>query len=107
MAAFDDRERAFEQKFQRDEELKFKASSRAAHLMGLWAAHELGLVDNEGERYALAFVDEVITHGRHEHAIAKIEKDLHDGGINHSHHLIEKQFDHAMDVAFAQVMGEG
>ncbi|MBV8059989.1 MAG: DUF1476 domain-containing protein [Alphaproteobacteria bacterium] len=107
MAAFDDRERAFEQKFKLDEELKFKASSRAAHLLGVWAAHELGLAETEVENYALSFIDDVIAHSGHEHIIAKIEKDLHDRGINHSHYLIERQFDDAMGVALSQVMGQG
>ena len=38
MSSFDEREKSFENKFKRDEELKFKAPARRNRLLGLWAA---------------------------------------------------------------------
>ena len=38
MTTFDQREHAFEQKFEHDEELKFKARARKNKMLGLWAA---------------------------------------------------------------------
>ncbi len=40
---FDEREAAFETKFARDEELKFRARARRDKLFALWAAGRLGL----------------------------------------------------------------
>ena len=43
MSTFDDRERAFENKFAHDEEMLFKATARRNKLAGLWAADLMGL----------------------------------------------------------------
>lgn len=52
MSQFDDRERAFETKFARDEEMKFRIIARRNRLLGEWAARRMGLNDAEGESYA-------------------------------------------------------
>ena len=52
MADFDDRKRGFEGKFALDEELRFRATSRANKLVGLWAAALLGKTGDEAESYA-------------------------------------------------------
>ena len=38
MTTFDDRERAFETKFARDEEMLFRITARRNRLLGQWAA---------------------------------------------------------------------
>lgn len=43
--ALGDRDKAFENKFAHDEELKFKAEARRNKLLGLWAAGLLGKAD--------------------------------------------------------------
>jgi len=43
MTTFEDREKAYEDKFAHDEELRFKANVKAAKLLGEWAATEIGL----------------------------------------------------------------
>jgi hypothetical protein len=52
MTTFDDRERAFEQKFARDEEMKFRILARRNRLLGHWAARQMGLTEAEAESYA-------------------------------------------------------
>ena len=42
MAGMDDREKAYEAKFARDEELRFKSEARRNKYLGLWAAEKLG-----------------------------------------------------------------
>ena len=49
MTTFDKREDAFEAKFARDEELRFKAEARRNKLLGLWAAEKLGKSGDEAE----------------------------------------------------------
>ncbi|NBO19216.1 MAG: DUF1476 family protein, partial [Proteobacteria bacterium] len=49
MTTFDDRDKAFENKFAHDEELKFKIHARAVKLLGLWAAGLLGKNTQESE----------------------------------------------------------
>ena len=38
MTTFNDRENAFEKKFERDQDLQFKVNARRNKLLGLWAA---------------------------------------------------------------------
>ena len=52
MTQFDDRERAFESKFARDEEMKFRIIARRNRLLGEWAAGLMGLSEVEGEAYS-------------------------------------------------------
>jgi hypothetical protein len=52
MTGFDEREKGFERKFQRDQEFDFKVRSRGRKLLGLWAAGRLGLAGAAAEIYA-------------------------------------------------------
>lgn len=50
--SFDDREKAFERKFEHDQELAFKVRSRRRRLLAQWAAGQLGLAGAEASAYA-------------------------------------------------------
>ena len=52
MTQFDDRERAFEAKYARDEEMQFRIIARRNRLLGEWAARQMGLSEAETESYA-------------------------------------------------------
>lgn len=51
MTTFDERERAFETKFARDQEVLFKIHARRNRLLGEWAAQQLGLTQAEADGY--------------------------------------------------------
>ena len=57
MADFNDREQAFERDFERKEELAFKVKARRNHLLGLWAAGQIGLSGDAAETYARDVTD--------------------------------------------------
>ncbi len=52
MSQFNDRERAFEAKYARDEEMQFRIIARRNRLLGQWAARKMGLTEAEAESYA-------------------------------------------------------
>jgi hypothetical protein len=52
MTTFDERERAFEAKFARDQEMIFKVHARRDKLLGAWAAAKLGLTPAEADAYS-------------------------------------------------------
>jgi len=52
MTTFDERERAFETKFARDQEMQFRIHARRDRLLGLWAPQRMGLTEAEAETYA-------------------------------------------------------
>ena len=54
MTTFDNREKAFEDKFAHDAELKFKAEARRNKKLGAWAAEKLGLSGTEVDDYVKA-----------------------------------------------------
>jgi hypothetical protein len=47
MTTLDDRQKSFEKKFERDQDLQFKANARRNTLLGLWAAEVMGKSDTE------------------------------------------------------------
>ena len=56
MTTFDDREKAFEAKFARDEEMNFRIVARRNKLVGQWAAEKMDLTPEEADAYAKAVV---------------------------------------------------
>jgi hypothetical protein len=53
MTTFDEREHAFEGKFARDQEARFRVHAWRNRLLGLWAAEKLHLGPDQAEAYAL------------------------------------------------------
>jgi len=78
MADFDDRKRGFEGKFAHDEELRFKAVSRANKLLGLWAADLLGKTDDQAATYAQEVARAGFAASGREGIVKKLMSDLGD-----------------------------
>ena len=57
MADFNDREKGYERDFERKQELAFKVKARRNHLLGLWAAGQMGLSGDAAEAYARSVTD--------------------------------------------------
>ncbi len=55
--SMNDREKAFENKFKNDNDLKFRAHSRAVKQFGFWAAEKLGMSGDDAECYAQNLVE--------------------------------------------------
>lgn len=56
MTTFDDRQKAFENKFAHDQDMRFKAMARRNKLLGLWVAEKLGKSGAEADEYAKSVV---------------------------------------------------
>jgi hypothetical protein len=82
MTTFDDRERAFEQKFARDEEMKFRIIARRNRLLGEWAARQMGLSDAEMQSYAKDVVRADFEEAGDEDVIRKVLGDLTAAGVD-------------------------
>lgn len=77
MADFNDREQGFEKNFEHEQELAFRIKARRNHLLGLWAAEQLGLTGDPAEAYAKTLTDPAQhLHGDDE-IVKKIVQDLH------------------------------
>jgi len=56
MTSFNDREKAYENRYAHDEEIRFKIASRRRKLLGLWVAEKIGLSDTDSLNYAMELV---------------------------------------------------
>jgi hypothetical protein len=81
MTQFDDRERAFEAKFARDEEMQFRITARRNRLLGEWAARRMGLTDAEAESYAKDVVRSDFEEAGDHDVIRKVLGDLTAAGV--------------------------
>ena len=76
MTTFDDREKAFEAKYSRDQEMQFRIVARRNKLLGLWAAHQMGLTDAEADAYAKDVIRADFEEAGDEDVIRKLLGDL-------------------------------
>lgn len=76
MTQFDDRERAFETKFARDDEMAFRVVARRNKLVGHWAAELMKLTPEETDAYGKAVVQADFEEAGDEDVIRKLLGDL-------------------------------
>lgn len=103
MASFDDREKSFENKFKRDEELRFKATARRNKLLGLWAADLMGITGADAEAYAKEVVKSDFERPGDEDVLEKVHGDLKAKGLDTSEHIVRKHMDDLMGTAVQQI----
>lgn len=82
MTTFDDRERAFETKFARDEEMQFRVVARRNKLLGQWAAEKMGLSPEETGSYATSVVQADFEEAGDGDVIRKLIGDLTAAGVD-------------------------
>lgn len=82
MTTYDNREKAFENKFARDGELKFKAESRRNKAMAEWAAAKLGISGDAIADYVKAVRKADLEEKGDDDVIRKIKKDFADKGVS-------------------------
>ncbi len=106
MTTFDDRERAFEEKFKHDQDLQFRVENRRNKLLGLWIADMLGKSGTDAEDYAKEVVVADFDEPGIEDVIRKVTADLESHQVDLSEHRLRKKMEELQDVAKKQVMEE-
>ncbi|MDT9598392.1 DUF1476 domain-containing protein [Sphingosinicella rhizophila] len=104
MTSFDDRERAFENRYARDQELQFKIVARRNRLLGHWAANLMGLTAEEADAYAKDVVRADFEEAGDEDVIRKILGDLTSAGVDCDETRIREALDHKFVEARRQFM---
>src|SRR5919202_3015073 len=94
MTTFDDRERAFENKYARDEEMQFRILARRNRLLGEWAARLMGLTQAEAEAYAKEVVRADFEEAGDEDAIRKLLGDLTSAKVECDEAKIREALEH-------------
>ena len=107
MTTFQDREKAFEDKFKHDQDLQFKVEVRRNKLLGVWIAEEfLGHSGAEAEAYAKEVVAADFEEPGDADLLRKIFGDLEKQGVELSEHRLRKKMDELTDQAKQQIMTE-
>ena len=106
MTTFNEREKAFEKKYEHDQDLKFKVNARRNKLLGLWAAGLMGKSGADAEAYAKDVVLADYEKPGDSDVIEKLVKDLAAAGKPMEDHTIRKQAERLATEAKEQFMKE-
>jgi hypothetical protein len=98
-----DREKAFENKFLHDAELKFKAEARRNKLLGLWVAERLGKSGDDAAAYAKEVVASDFEEAGDGDVVRKVIADLSAAGQSVGEDELRSKMADLMDAAITQV----
>ncbi len=104
MTTFDDRERAFESKYARDEEMQFRIIARRNRLLGDWAARQMGLSEEETASYAKDVVRADFEEAGDDDVLRKVFGDLTAAGVDTDEATIREALGHKMVEARRQII---
>lgn len=106
MTNFNDRERAEEAKYARDEDMHFRIHARRNRLLGVWAAEKMSLSAVETEAYAKSVVQADFEEAGDEDVIRKVLGDLVSAGIEVSEADVRSALEAKAVEARRALMGE-
>ena len=106
MTTFNDREKAFEDKYKHDQELQFKVEVRRNKLLGIWVAELIGLEAADAEAYAKEVVASDFEEPGDDDVVRKVMGDLEAKGQEMTEHRLRKKMDELLIEAKQQVMSE-
>ncbi len=104
--SLDEREKAFEAKYQLDEAAVFKINVRRTKLLGLWVAEKLGLTGDAAQAYGRLAVETDFQDRAHAALLGKLRGDLLAGGHVLEADLLSDQMSLLHELARQQVTAE-
>ena len=99
MNSFDEREKSFEKKFIRDEELQFKVNAKRNKYLGEWAADKLGKINDDRVAYVQEVVKSDFAEPGDEDVFRKIQSDFKKASISISESEIREQMSSLLERA--------
>jgi hypothetical protein len=94
MTQFNEREKAFENMYARDQEMQFKIVARRNRLLGMWAAKKMGLTEAEAEAYAKDVIRADFEEAGDDDVVRKLLGDLTSAGVDIDEAVIRQALDH-------------
>ena len=104
MTTFEDRERAFESQYARDEEMQFRIIARRNRLLGEWAARLMNLSEEETVSYAKDVVRADFEEAGDDDVVRKVLGDLTMAGVDADEASIREALGHKMVEARRQII---
>ena len=99
MNKFNEREKSFEKKFVKDEELKFKLAARSNKYLGEWVSSELGKTEEEKQNYIQEIIKADMEEAGSEDVFRKVRKDFKIASISIEDSEIRVQMEKALSRA--------
>ena len=99
MSKFDEREKSFEKKFAKDQELQFKVSARSNKYLAEWVSLKLGKNDEQKQNYVQEVIKSDLQESGHEDVFRKDKKDFENSAINIDDSEIRNQMSLALERA--------
>jgi len=106
MTTFDDREKAFEQKFAHDAEIMFKVRARRNRLFGEWVAAELGIAGDEASDYASSVISADLEEEGDDDVFRKVKADYEARSVVYNDTDVRAKLKEFMAAAQGEVMSE-
>jgi hypothetical protein len=103
MTTFDERENAYEAKFARDQELRFKAKARRDKRFGAWAAAQLGLSGAAAQDYAKELMRADLAHPGDGAVVETVLRDLKAKGVAVDERKLKLKLIDLMEEAVAEI----
>ena len=99
MSKFDEREKSFEKKYARDEELKFKVEARSNKYLGEWVSSKLEKNEVETRNYIQEIIKADMEEAGQEDVFRKIKKDFQTASISVEESEIRDEMEKALSRA--------
>ena len=99
MNKFSEREKSFENKFAKDQELQFKISARRNKYLAEWAGLKLGKNDEQKQNYIQEIIKADLEEAGDEDVFRKVKKDFENSAINIDDSEIRNQMSLALERA--------
>ncbi len=106
VTTFNDREKAFEDKYKHDQELQFRVEVRRNKLLGLKVAELIDLKGDAADAYAKEVVASDFEEAGDEDVFRKVFADLQAKNVDFSEHRLRKLMEDLREEAKNQVMSE-
>ena len=99
MNKFDEREKSFEKKFVKDQELQFKVAARSNKYLGEWISSKLGKTEEEKQNYIQEIIKADMEEAGSEDVFRKVKKDFETNSIVIEDSEIRDQMEKALSRA--------
>jgi len=99
MNKFNEREKSFEKKFAKDEELQFKVAAKSNKYLGEWVSLKLGKNDDERKNYVQEIIKADMQEAGSEDVFRKVKKDFQLASISMEDSEIRIQMEKALSRA--------
>ena len=99
MNKFDEREKSFEKKFAKDQELQFKVAARSNKYLAEFVCSRLGKADQEKQAYIQEIIKADMEEAGSEDVFRKIKKDFQNASVSVEDSEIRNEMEKALNRA--------